>query len=165
MAQQTETHWLSPQEQQAWIGATAMMWLLPGPLDAQLQRDSGLNLFEYFVLSSLSMSPDRRRRMSDLAAQANASPSRLSNVVGRLEARGWLTRELDPQDRRGTAAVLTDDGWATVVAAAPGHAAAVRRLVIDRLSPAQVSALAEIGVAVAEGVLHDRCTAPRDVEC
>ncbi len=61
------------------------MWLLPGPLDAQLQRDSGLNLFDYFVLSSLSMADGRQRRMSDLAAQANASPSRVSNVVSRLE--------------------------------------------------------------------------------
>lgn len=31
------------------------MWLLPGPLDAQLQRDRGLNLFDYFVLATLSM--------------------------------------------------------------------------------------------------------------
>ena len=41
-----QPRWLSPEEQQAWIGVTAVMWLLPGPLDAQLQRDSGLNLFQ-----------------------------------------------------------------------------------------------------------------------
>ena len=34
---------------------TAVMWLLPGPHDARLQRDSFLNLFDYFVSSSLSM--------------------------------------------------------------------------------------------------------------
>ena len=136
--------WLTADEQQAWIGLTAIMWLLPGPLDAQLVRDSQLNLFEYFVLSSLSMAEDRSRRMSDLAADANASPSRLSNVVGRLEARGLLARQTDPTDRRGTSAVLTDAGQELVVAAAPGHVAAVRRLVIDRLTPAQISALGGI---------------------
>ena len=152
-----ETRWLSPEEQQAWVGVTALMWLLPAPLDAQLQRDSGLNLFDYFVLSSLSMSPGRQRTMSDLAAQSNASPSRLSNVVGRLEARGWVTRHTDPGDRRSTIATLTDAGWDKVVSAAPGHVAEVRRLVVDARTPEQLDALRATGASVAHEVLGDRC--------
>jgi DNA-binding MarR family transcriptional regulator len=148
--------WLSPEEQQAWIGVTAVMWLLPGPLDAQLQRDSGLKLFDYFVLSSLSMAEGRQRRMSDLALQSNASPSRVSNVVGRLEAQGWVTRQTHEHDRRSTVATLTDAGWDKVVAAAPGHVAAVRRLLIDRLDAAQLAALREVGMLVAREVLGDR---------
>src|SRR3978361_879483 len=85
MTEHGDPRWLSRDEQQAWIGVTALMWLLPGPLDAQLQRHSGPNLFGYFVLSTLSMADGRQRRMSDLAAQSNASPSRVSNVVARLE--------------------------------------------------------------------------------
>jgi DNA-binding MarR family transcriptional regulator len=153
---QPEPRWLSPDEQQAWIGVTALMWLLPGRLDAQLQHDSCLNLFDYFVLSSLSMAEGRQRRMSDLALQSNASPSRVSNVVARLEAQGWVTREPHEHDRRSTVATLTDAGWDKVVEAAPGHVAAVRRLLIDRLTPAQLEALREVGAVVARDVLGDR---------
>ena len=157
MTKQEEPRWLSPEEQQAWIGVTAVMWLLPGPLDAQLQRDSGLNLFDYFVLSSLSMADGRQRRMSDLAAQSNASPSRVSNVVGRLESQGWVTRHTDERDRRSTVATLTEAGWEKVVAAAPGDVAAVRRLLIDRLTPAQLAALRDVGALVARDALGERC--------
>ena len=152
-----QPRWLSPEEEQAWIGVTAVMWLLPGPLDAQLQRDSGLNLFDYFVLSSLSMADGRQRRMSDLATQSNASPSRVSNVVSRLEAQGWVTRHTHERDRRSTVATLTDAGWDKVVAAAPGHVTAVRRLLIDGLNEAQLSALRDVGALVAQQVLGDRC--------
>ena len=156
MTEQAEPQWLSAEEQQAWIGITAVMWLLPGPLDAQLQRYSGLNLFDYFVLSSLSMAPGRQRRMSDLAVQSNASPSRVSNVVSWLEARGWVSRHTAEHDRRSTVATLTEKGWDKVVAAAPGHVAAVRRILIDRLSPEQLAALRGVGAVVTRATLGDR---------
>ena len=90
--------------------------------------------------------------MSDLATQSNASPSRVSNVVSRLEAQGWVTRHTDEQDRRSTVATLTAAGWDKVVAAAPGHVTAVRRLLIDRLTDAQLAALREVGALVAREV-------------
>jgi DNA-binding MarR family transcriptional regulator len=102
------------------------------------------------------MAEGRQRRMSDLALQSNASPSRLSNVVARLEAQGWVERHPHEHDRRSTVATLTDAGWDKVVAAAPGHVAAVRRLLVDRLSPAQLAALREVGEMVAREVLGDR---------
>ena len=82
-----EPRWLSDAEQAAWLSLSGLMLRLPGALEAQLQRDSGLTMFEYFVLSSLSMHPDRTQRMSDLAYFINGSLSRLSNVVKRLEER------------------------------------------------------------------------------
>ena len=61
------------------------------------------------------------------------------------EQRGFVRREPDPADGRYTNAILSDEGWDKVVAAAPGHVAAVRHLVIDPLGPAQIAALGEIG--------------------
>ncbi len=123
-----------------------MMFLqLPGPLDAQLQRDSGITLFEYLVLSYLSMAPHRTLRMSELAEVANGSLSRLSNVAKRLEQRGWLRREPDPCDGRYTVAHLTDSGWQLVRDAAPGHVDTVRQLVIDPLTDAQLRTLSAVG--------------------
>ncbi|HEY4701039.1 MAG TPA: hypothetical protein VIH64_04070, partial [Streptosporangiaceae bacterium] len=80
-----EPRWLSGPEQDAWRAIAALMLQLPGPLDAQLQQDSGLTLFEYLVLSSLSMEPEHTARMSELARLSNGSLSRLSNVAKRLE--------------------------------------------------------------------------------
>ena len=127
--QTPEPRWLSRDEQACWLSLSGLMLRLPSALEAQLQRDSGLSMFEYFVLSALSTSRERTMRMSDLAAIVNGSLTRLSNVVKRLEQRGCIRREPDPDNGRYTIAVLTDQGWSTLVAAAPGHVAAVRRVV------------------------------------
>ena len=137
--------WLTEDEQRAWVAIAYLLIELPGALDTQLQRDAGLNLFEYFVLSRLSMTPGRTARMSELKHLVGGSLSRLSNVVKRLEERGLMRREQDPDNRRYTNAILTEAGWDTVVEAAPGHVTRVRELVIDHLSTAQIDALATIG--------------------
>lgn len=86
----------------------------------------------------LSKSAERTMRMSSLAQVTNASLSRLSHLFKRLENRGFVRREPDPADGRFTNAILTDEGFAVVAAAAPGHVAHVRSLVIDVLSPEQL---------------------------
>jgi DNA-binding MarR family transcriptional regulator len=140
-----EPRWLTPDEQAAWLSLAGILIRLPAALDAQLQRDAGMNTFEYFVLTGLSQAPGHTLRMTDLAAVASGSASRLSHVVKRLEQRGWVRRELDAQDARCTNAVLTDAGWDTVVASAAGHVETVRHLVIDALTGGQVRQLHEIG--------------------
>ena len=133
--------WLSPDELRAWLPVGGLLLKLPAALDAQMQRDSGLSHFEYLVLANLSEAPERTRRMSALAALANGSLSRLSHVVKRLEARGWIERRACPSDGRYTNAVLTDAGWEKVLASAPGHVEAVRTLVLDALSPEELDQL------------------------
>lgn len=140
-----ETRWLTAGEQDAWIGVMGLVLRLPGLLDHQLQRDAGMGMFDYVVLSSLSMSDGRMLRMSVLADLVHGSLSRLSNVVKRLEQQQLVRREPDPEDGRFTVAILTDAGWDKVVASAPGHVDAVRHLVLDPLTAVQVRQLAEIG--------------------
>lgn len=145
MSEDGEVRWLEPDELAAWMSLAALMFKLPGVLDYQLQRDSGLTHFEYLVMAGLSESPDRTRRMSDLAGFANGSLSRLSHVVKRLEQRGFVVRRPDSDDGRITVAELTESGYEQVVAAAPGHVTAVREYVIDALSPEQLAQLKVIG--------------------
>jgi DNA-binding MarR family transcriptional regulator len=145
-------NWLTAEEQAAWRSVVALLIRLPAAIEAELQRDAGISQFEYLVLSGLSEAPDRTLRMSDLAAMASGSLSRLSHVVSRLEARGWVRREACPGDGRFINAVLTDDGWAKVVATAPGHVAAVRRLLIDVLTPEQLRELGAISDEVLAGL-------------
>ena len=144
MSTSQEPRWLDTDQQQVWIALAYTLNRLPAALDARLQQDAGLNTFEYMVLSGLSMSPERTLRMSELADFAGSSLSRLSNVVARLEKRGWLRRHTDPQDGRCTLATLTDDGWNKVVTSAPHHVTAVRHLVFDPLTKTQQRHLGEI---------------------
>jgi DNA-binding MarR family transcriptional regulator len=116
------------------------MWL-PWSIDQQLQHDSNLSMVEYQVLAMLSNSPEQTMRMSSLAEVTNASLSRLSHLIKRLEARGLVRREPDPADGRFTNAILTGHGLRTLTAAAPAHVAYVRSLVIDVLSPEQLRRL------------------------
>jgi DNA-binding MarR family transcriptional regulator len=136
--------WLTHAELDSWLSVVRLMTWLPWSIDQQLRRDSDLGLVEYQVLAMLSESPDRTMRMSSLAEVTNASLSRLSHVVKRLEARGFVRREPDPTDGRFTNAILTDQGFKTLAEAAPGHVAHVRSLVIDVLSTEQ---LRRLGIA------------------
>jgi DNA-binding MarR family transcriptional regulator len=147
-----EPQWLSSDESDAWLALSWLMFRLPSAFDAQLQRDNGISFFEYLVLAGLSMSPGRRLRMSELAQFVNGSLSRLSNVVKRLEQRGWVFREPSAENGRFVEAVLTDAGWDMVVEAAPGHVETVRRYVFDALRPEQVAELRDIGRQVARQV-------------
>lgn len=136
--------WLNAEEKDAWSGLVSMLLLLPGRLEAPLQQESGLSLFDYLVLSHVSEAPGRTIRMSELAHLANGSLSRLSNVVKRFEQRGWVVRSPDPDDGRYTVAFLTDEGYAVVEAAAPTHLRSVRQCVLDPLSAADRQALTRI---------------------
>jgi DNA-binding MarR family transcriptional regulator len=140
----TDTRWLTSEQLRAWKRLIAVVQLLPGTLESQLQRDADLSHFEYFTLAMLSEAPDRTLRMTSLAAQTNATLARLSHVVSRLEKRGLVRREPCAQDRRATNAILTSAGWDTVVAAAPGHVATVRETVIDPLTATDVADLDRI---------------------
>lgn len=136
-----EPRWLDDEEQQAWRAFLRAAARIDEALDRQLQRDAGMPHTYYQVLAMLSEAPGRSLRMSELAGLTTSSPSRLSHAVARLEEKGWVRREPHPTDRRGAVAVLTDDGWDVLVAAAPGHVAAVREAVFDRLSRQQVRQL------------------------
>lgn len=149
----THTRWLNADEQAAWIPFVPVLLLLPSALDGQLQADSSVTLYEYVVLSALSEIGEDGLRMSDLAAVTSGAPSRLSQVVGRMEARRWVERRPDPSDGRAALVHLLEEGRTVLSAAAPGHVEAVRRLIFDRLSPAQVKQLRKIAVAVASALL------------
>lgn len=143
-----DVRWLTDEERVAWLALADLIIRLPAALDAQMLRDNDITLFDYFVLSGLSMTPDRMMRMSDLAKTTSSSLSRLSNVIKRLEQRGLVRREPDPGNGRYTVAILTDTGWDLVVAAAPGHVTAVRSYVIDGLTREQIDTLRSVACHV-----------------
>jgi DNA-binding MarR family transcriptional regulator len=152
--------WLDPEEHRTWVAWLFASRLLWEELERDLQRDSGIPFGYYDILVMLSESPGRALRMSELAEFTQSSRSRLSHAVSRLEDAGWIRRESCPTDRRGAFAVLTDEGFAALVAAAPHHVESVRDHLFDRLSPAQQAQLREICDSLLEHLvpiagLHD----------
>ena len=143
-----EPRWLTTAEQTAWRAFLNAVQMLNTEVEAQLQRDSGISHADYEILVRLSEQPTRSLRMSELAARAVFSRSRLSHAVGRMEREGWVRREPSPEDGRGLRAVLTDRGFEVLAAAAPGHVEAVRTALIDPLSPEQVNQLAVIAETI-----------------
>src|SRR5260370_6884898 len=126
-----EPRWLDAEESQAWRALASTLVRLPAARDAPLRREAGTGHFEYQVLALLSEAPGRTLRMSELATQAEGSLPRLSQVVARLEQRGWGRRTPDPADGRYTLATLTGQGQAKVTQAPPGHLQEARRLLFD----------------------------------
>jgi DNA-binding MarR family transcriptional regulator len=139
------TRWLSAEEQKTWRAWLYSSQLLAERLDRELQHDTGISHPYYEILVQLSETPGRMLRMSELADRCLSSRSRLSHAVSRLEERGWIRRQVCEEDARGQLAVLTDDGFAALEAAAPIHVASVRRHLFDQLSTEQVAALRDVG--------------------
>ena len=140
-----EPRWLDADEQKAWRAWLYSSQLLTERLNAELQHTTGIPHAYYEILVQLSETPGRMLRMSELADRCLSSRSRLSHAVSRLEERGWIRRQVCEEDARGQLAVLTDEGFAALEAAAPLHVESVRRHLFDQLSEKQVAALRDIG--------------------
>ncbi len=144
--------WLSGQEHRTWLYGLTAIQLVESELDRRMQREAGMPLAYYMLLAGLSEAPDRTMRMGDLAAFSNASQSRMSHAVRRLEGVGWVRRERHATDRRVVLAVLTDEGFRVLAEAAPGHVTAVRELIFDRLHEADLGALQGVCERLLEAV-------------
>ena len=139
----TAPRWLTPTEMKAWRRYILASRRLLDVLDADLDGHD-LSMPDYEILVQLSDAPDRRMRMSELAANALLSRSRLSHRMKVMENAGWVRREACPDDKRGFFAVMTTKGWKAIVAAAPDHVASVRSRFVDKLSKADQLVLAQI---------------------
>jgi DNA-binding MarR family transcriptional regulator len=137
--------WLDADEQRAWRAWLYSAQLLLDRLDRELTHRTGISHAYYEILVALSETPGRMMRMSELADRCLSSRSRLSHAVSRLEERGWVRRQLCEEDGRGQLAVLTDDGFAALEAAAPIHVEGVREHLFDQLAPEQVAHMRDLG--------------------
>ncbi|MGO1319335.1 MAG: MarR family winged helix-turn-helix transcriptional regulator [Galactobacter sp.] len=138
-------NWLNPQERAAWLSLLEISMRMPGELDSRLQREAGMTLFEYHVLAMLSEVEGYTLPMTALSELSYSSLSRLSHVVKKLEARGYVTRRRSGKDARVTVVELTDAGASMLKDLAPTHVADVRDLVFDSLDERDVADLSRIG--------------------
>ncbi|MEV4612695.1 MarR family transcriptional regulator [Kitasatospora sp. NPDC049258] len=138
-----QPRWLDEREMAAWRGFVAASNLVARHVERQLKEDAGLSHTQYEILVQLSAAPDGALRMTDLADRLVTSKSGLTYQVTQLEKAGLVARRSCASDVRGVFAEITDEGWRTLRAAAPGHVAAVREALIDILTPEQLAAVAD----------------------
>src|SRR5215207_10023610 len=91
----------------AWGALLQVHAALVPALDKEVRRQTGLPLSWYDVLLELATEPEGRLRMSDLAERVVLSRTRVSRLVDELVARGLISREEHPDDRRSAYAVIT----------------------------------------------------------
>ena len=155
MSTARRTRGLDAQEQQVWAQLSTMILRLQPVLSAQLQREFGISQFEYLILARLSETQGSMLRMSVLATITGGSLPRLSQAVGRLEKRAWISRQPDAHDSRYTVAILTPAGLRRLQEAAPLHVDAVHEFVFDRLTRAQAQQLGAISQRILDGLPPD----------
>ena len=144
------TRWLDEGEQKVWRAFLEGHQLLWDRLESELEHNSALSLPEYEILVRLSEVPDRALRMSQLADMVVHSRSRLTHTVRRMEERALVRRQAHAADRRGVLCVMTDEGYAELVAAAPVHVTGVREHLFDQMTPEEVEALGSAMTKVRE---------------
>ena len=94
---------------------------------ARMLKALGLKPWEYDVLSALRrQGPPYRLPATRLASYSLLSTGAMTTRIDQLEARGWVRREPDPDDRRGVRVVLTSSGLELVDEAFKARLAAAK---------------------------------------
>jgi len=141
----------------AFYGLLVTEWRISERLDAELQAAAGVSLNRLELLVHL-LFKDGRRRMSDLADALLLSRGGATRLVARAEDDGLVRREIPPDDRRATYAVLTDAGRAAAERALPVYLEAVQRLFHDFVDDSEAEVLVRVWNRVLEG--NDMACAP-----
>ncbi len=137
-----DIRWLSDDEQRAWGAYIRLAKMLMRQLDRDL-HPFGLSTNDYEILVELADAPGNRLRMTELADLTAQSRSRLSHQVTRMEVKGLVRREGCEGDKRGTFAVITGRGLATLERVAPSHVDSVRRHFLDHIPEEYLSVLTD----------------------
>ncbi|NEE00969.1 MarR family winged helix-turn-helix transcriptional regulator [Phytoactinopolyspora halotolerans] len=97
---------------EAMLAATSIMrvqQLLLGEYD-RICRPYGLTFARYEALVLLSFSRTGALPMAKIGERLMVHPTSVTNTIQRLETAGFVVREPNPRDGRGTLARITDSG-------------------------------------------------------
>jgi len=109
----------------AWSGLLQAGLRSLDKVERDLQDQVGLPLAWFEVLSFLHK--DEKLRMSELADNLLLSRGGATRLIARMEEAGLVFREVPPDDRRATFAVLSDQGREAFERARPVQRASVER--------------------------------------
>jgi DNA-binding MarR family transcriptional regulator len=128
----------------AWIELHQASGLLYNGLSRRLEAEAHVTAAEHDVLWLLANTPDRRLIMSALADRLLLSRSGATRLIDRMVQRGWVSREIDPLNRRLTYAALTTDGIRAVQRSYRVVRSVRPELFDDRLTDADIADLRRV---------------------
>ncbi|MEV7465566.1 MarR family transcriptional regulator [Streptomyces kronopolitis] len=101
-------------------------------MEIELKRElagHGIELWELELLACLYRAlPHHRVSAKELMEQMQLTTGAVTNRVSRLEAKGWVSREIAPDDRRSILVTLTEPGRARAAQVFATKTEAERRL-------------------------------------
>lgn len=147
----------------AFLGAHARLFRR---LDEELRAEHDLSLPEYDALLALAEAPNRRLRMSRLAAVVLLSKSGVTRLIDRLEADGSVERLQCAHDARGAEAVLTEEGLDRLRRASRTHLRGIERYFVDVLPASELATIERSMNAIsrATGEMPDAADDPAPLE-
>ena len=113
-------------------------------LDAELAAEHGLTTRDYEVLLYLAQADGRHLPMSALAERTMLTRSGITRLVDGLVEAGLIERVACANDARVSYAQLTDVGYEKLRQAGCSHVRSIRRLFLERFSPAEIEQLASL---------------------
>jgi DNA-binding MarR family transcriptional regulator len=128
---------LSSRELLAWRGVLEVQTAILPDLEAELRQSVGLTLSEFDVLYQLWRTPEKQRRMVDLARAVLVTPGGITRIVARLEERG-LVRRVSATGRQAVLTRLTPRGEREIAAAMDVHFDGVRRMFVQYVDKADI---------------------------
>lgn len=141
MAGQPNRDALKPDPRDAWHRLLQVSSSVLRELDEALDTHDRITATEFDVLITLDNAPDRQLRMTDLARATMLSSGGMTRLIGRLEDRGLVRRDPDPDDARAFLATLTSDGKRKLAKARITHDAVITRMIAPHLNAADLRAL------------------------
>ena len=136
----------------AWRSLLRFHALASRALDADLRSSHGIPIDWYDVMVQLN-EHGGRMRMGALAEVTLFGRANCTRIVDRMQGRGLVEREVDPDDHRGRVAVLTRAGRSLLAEAARTHLAGIERHFAGLLDDDEAAVLAGALARLADSTL------------
>lgn len=121
-------------------------------LEEELREETGMSLPEYSALLQLAETPDRRKRMAELADGMVVTRGGVTRLIERLETDGLVERGPCASDGRGTEAILTEAGLERLRAASKVHLRGIDDYYFERVSEEDQETVGRVMSDVIEGI-------------
>lgn len=135
---------LSANHKRAWAFFLRSHAALIRRMEMLVRAGGGLPLDLYDVLLTLEESEQGRLTMSELAEKVTLSPSGVTRLIDRLEKQGYVTRDVNPCDRRSLFAVITPEGLAAREGAWPIYYKVIKDEFACKLTSEEAETLASL---------------------
>jgi DNA-binding MarR family transcriptional regulator len=135
---------LSPEQLAAYLVLKEVSSLLEHAVERQLREDGGLSVPQFQILARLAAAPAGHLRMTDLADGLVYSRSGLTYQAALLEKAGLVSRTPGEDDERSVTVAMTPAGAQVLSKVMPGHVEVVQRLLLEALTPEDVSDISKI---------------------